>query len=53
MLPRMAICGDRAFIHYPTIGAECYLLPLVFTIIDGYPRQAVGLMELVDYILSF
>ena len=49
----MAISGDRIFVHYPTIRAERYLLSLIFAIIDGHPRQAVSLMELVNHILSF
>ena len=49
----MAISSDRIFVHYATIRAECYLLSLVFAIIDGHPSQAVGLMELVNHILSF
>ena len=53
VLPRVAISGDRIFIHYPTIRAERYLLSLIFAIIDGHPRQAIGLMELVNHILSF
>ena len=53
MLPRMAISGGRIFTHYATIQAERYLLSLVFTIIDGHLNQAVGLMELVNHILSF
>ena len=53
MLPHMAISGDRIFVHYSTIRAECYLLSLVLTIIDGHPSQALGLVELVNHILSF
>ena len=53
MISRMAISGDRIFIHYATIQAERYLFLLVLTIIDRHPRQAVGLMELVNHILSF
>ena len=53
MLPRMAISDGRIFVHYTTIRAEHYLLLLVVTIIDGHPSQAVGLVELVDHILSF
>ena len=53
MFPHMAISGDRIFVHYAAIQAEHYLLSLIFVIVDGHPRQAVGLMELVNYILSF
>ena len=49
----MAISGDRIFIHYAVIRAERYLLSLVFAIIDGHPSQVVGLVELVNHILSF
>ena len=49
----MAISCDRIFIHYTTIQAEHYLFSLVFAITDGHPRQAVGLVELVNHILSF
>ena len=49
----MAICSGRVLVHYPAVGAECELLPLVLPIIDGYLRQAIGLVELVDHILSF
>ena len=53
MFPRMAISGDRIFVHYATIRAEHYLLSLIFAIIDRHLSQAVGLVELVNYILSF
>ena len=53
MFPRMAISGDRIFVHYAAIRAERYLFPLVFAIIEGHPRQAVSLVELVNHILSF
>ena len=49
----MAISGSSIFIHYPAIQAERYLLSLIFTIIDGHPRQAIGLMELGNHILLF
>ena len=49
----MAISSDRIFIHYATIRAERYLFLLVFAIKDGHPRQAVGLVELLNHILSF
>ena len=52
VLPRMAVGGDRNFVHDPAVRAECYLLPLVFAIIDGHPSQPIGLVELVNYILS-
>ena len=53
MLPRMAISGDRIFVHYATIQAERYLLLLIFAIVNRHPSQAVSLVELVNYILSF
>ena len=53
MFLRMAISGDGIFVHYAAIGAERYLLSLIFAIIDGHPSQTVGLLELVNYILSF
>ena len=53
VLPCMAISGGSIFIHYPAVRAECYLLSLIFTIIDGHPRQAISLMKLVNHILSF
>ena len=53
MFPHMAISGDRIFVHYAAIWAERYLFLLVFAIIDRHPRQAVGLVELVNHILSF
>ena len=49
----MAISGGSIFFHYPTVRAECYLLSLIFAIIDGHPRQAIGLVKLVNHILSF
>ena len=53
MLPCVAISGNSIFIHYPAIRAERYLLSLIFAIIDSHPRQAIGLVELVNHILSF
>ena len=53
VLPCMAISGGSIFIHHPTVRAERYLLSLIFTIIDGHPRQAIGLVKLVNHILSF
>ena len=53
MLPRMTISSGRILVHYATIRAECYLLSLILAIIDGYPGQALGLVELVNHILSF
>ena len=53
MVPRMTISGGRVFVHHATIWAECYLLSLVFVIIDGHPGQALGLVELVNHILPF
>ena len=51
MLPRMTIGGDGVFVHYPTVGAEGDLLPLVVPVIEDHPGQAVRLVELEDYIL--
>ena len=51
MLPRMTIGCGRVFVHYPAVGAEGELFPLVVPIIEGHPGQAVGLVELEDYIL--
>ena len=34
MLPRMTIGGDSVFVHYPTVGAEGDLFPLVVPIIE-------------------
>ena len=49
----MTISGGRILVHYTTIRAERYLLSLVLTIIDGHPGQALGLVELMNHILSF
>ena len=35
VLPHMAESSGCVLIHYPTVGAECYLLPLVGVIRDG------------------
>ena len=51
MLPRMTIGSDSVLVHYPAVGAEGELFPLVVPVIDGHPRQAVGLVELEDHIL--
>ena len=53
MLSRMIISDGRVFVHHATIWAECYLLSLVFVIIDGHPGQALSLVELVNHILPF
>ena len=53
MLPRMTISGGRVFVHHATVWAECYLLSLVFIIIDRNPGQALGPVELVNHILPF
>ena len=53
VLPCMTISGGSVLVHYPTVRAERYLLSLIFTIIDGHSRQAIGLMELVNHILLF
>ena len=51
MLPHMAVSHSCVLVHYPTVGAECDLLPLVGVIRDGDPIQALGFVELVDHIL--
>ena len=51
VLPCMAVSSSYVLIHYPTVGAECDLLPLVGVIQDGDTIQALGLVELVDHIL--
>ena len=51
VLPRMAESSSGVFVHYPTVGAECDLLPLVGVIRDGDLIQALGLVQLVDHIL--
>ena len=53
MLSHVAICGGSVLVHYPTVGAEGELLPLVVPIVDGYPRQAISLVELADHIFLF
>ena len=50
-LPRMAESSSCVLIHYPTVGAECDLLPLVCVIRDGDLIQALRLVEFVDHIL--
>ena len=47
----MAVSSSSVLIHYPTVGAECDLLPLVGVIRDGDLIQALRLVELVDHIL--
>ena len=51
VLPCMAESSGHVLIHYPTVGAEGDLLPLVDIIRDGDPVQALGLVEFVDHIL--
>ena len=53
MLSHMAISGGSVLVHYPAVGAEGELLPLVVLIVDGFPRQALGLVELADHIFPF
>ena len=53
VLPCVAISGGSIFVHYPTVQAERYLFLLILAIIDGHPRQAIGLVKLVNHILSF
>ena len=52
VLPRVTIGSGGVFVHYPTVRAERYLLSQIFAIIEGHPRQALLLMELVNHILS-
>ena len=47
----MAESSSCVLIHYPTVGAECDLLPLVGVIRDGDLIQALRLVEHVDHIL--
>ena len=49
----MALSGGSIFVHYLAVQAERYLLSLISAIIDGHPRQAIGLVKLVNHILSF
>ena len=51
VLPCMAESSGRVLVHYPTVGAEGDLLPLVGVIRDGDPVQTLGLVEFVDHIL--
>ena len=51
VLPHMAESSGCVLVHYPTVGAECDLLPLVGVIRDEDPIQALRLVELVDHIL--
>ena len=51
VLPHMAESSSGVLIHYPTVGAECDLLPLVGVMRDGDLILALGLVELVDHIL--
>ena len=37
VLPRMTIGGGGVFVHYPTVGAECYLLSQILAVIEGHP----------------
>ena len=48
----MAMSGGRILVHYPTVGAEGDLLPLVGIIGDRDPVQTLGLVEFVDHIFS-
>ena len=52
VLPRMTVSGSSIFIHNPTVRAECYLFLLAFAIVNRDVRQAIGLMKLVDHVLS-
>ena len=51
MPPHMAESSSCVLVHYPTVRAECDLLPLVGVIQDGDLIQGLGLVELVDHIL--
>ena len=51
VLPHMAEGSGHFLIHYPTVGAEGDLLPLVGAIRDGDLVQTLGLVEFVDHIL--
>ena len=51
VLPRMAESSGCVLVHYPTVGAEGDLLPLVGVIRDGDPVQTLRLVEFVDHIL--
>ena len=51
VLPHMAESSGHVLIHYPTLGAEGDLLPLVGVIRDGDPVQTLELVEFVDHIL--
>ena len=44
--------GGRILVHYPTVGAEGDLLPLVGIIGDRDLVQTLGLVEFVDHIFS-
>ena len=52
VLPHMAVSCGCILIHYPTVGAEGDLLPLVGIIGDRDPVQTLRFVEFVDHILS-
>ena len=52
VLPSMAVSSGHILIHYPTVGAEGNLLPLVGIIGDRDPVKTLGLGEFVDHIFS-
>ena len=52
VLPHMSVSGGCILVHYPAVGAEGDLLPLVGIIGDRDPVQTFGLVEFVDHILS-
>ena len=52
VLPCMAVSSGRILVHYPTVGAEGHLLPLVGIIGERDPIQTLGLVESVDHIFS-
>ena len=49
VLPCMAESSGCVLVHYPTVGAECNLLPLIGVIRDGDLIQALGLVEFVVF----
>ena len=53
MLPCMTIGCGRVLVHHARLLAECYLLSLVFIILDGHPGQAFHLVEPMNHILLF
>ena len=52
VLPCMAVSSGHVLVHYPTVGAEGDLLPLVGIIGDRDPVQTLGFVEFLDHIFS-